>query len=265
MAGTSASPGEGTSGDEESSVSVAEFVSQASHDLKTPLAAITGYVATLRRRGDELAPELRQEMLEHASRAASRMLVAIEQLVDYARLELGVLDATPGVADVDEVLQGVVEGIRESYPESRIELSAGAGSTALVDRDRLAQAIKVLVENAVVHGNGRARIVSSSGGGYVRVRVEDGGEGIPLELESLIFSGDLKSRPRIGQPRGLGVALHNARRLLRLFGGDIELISARGEGDYPGAIFELRVREAGSVSDSEGGSDSESERDGRPR
>ncbi len=234
--------------------SVSEFVSQASHDLKTPLAAITGYSLTLQRRGDSLDPELRSEMLQHIGGAASRMQSAIEQLVDYARLDLDRIEPNPAVIDLGEALQNSISGVASKYPECSFEAPAMRSLRVVADFDRLSQALSVVLENAAVHGGGRARVSLDRRGSMAVVRVEDAGPGVPEDLEDLIFSADLAARPRLGQPRGLGIALHNARRLLRLQGGDVVLVAARSSGEYPGAVFEIEIPIAEATDfESEGG------------
>ncbi|MER3454663.1 MAG: hypothetical protein C4318_05820 [Acidimicrobiia bacterium] len=226
--------------------SVAQFVSQASHDLKTPLAAISGYAVTLERRGDSLEQSLRYEMLYHIRGAAARMQSAVDQLVDYARLELGAIEWEPVLVDVSEVVREIVRRVREGFKDSDIEIEVEKTglSVAKADPGRLSKALEALVENALRHGSGKARVSLRVTAQFVSVRVEDGGEGIPDGLKSLIFSADLEGRPRSGQPRGLGIALHNARRIMRLQGGDIRLVTPRSTGDYPGAVFELLVPRA---------------------
>lgn len=238
----SSSQGDRSAGrDETHSPSVAEFVSQASHDLKTPLAAITGYSMTLERRGESLDPALRNEMLEHIGQAASRMHSAVEQLVDFARLELGIIEPVSAVVDLYEAAGEAASSLSEKHPDAEVEMVAGGSAKVFADPDRLDQVLTVVIENALRHGNGKARVSVVSEGPVAKVKVEDAGAGVPEDLESRIFSADLKRRPRLGQPRGLGIALHNARRLLRLQGGDLALSKARSSGEYPGAVFEISL------------------------
>lgn len=196
---------------------------------------------TLERRGDSLDPALRNEMLEHIVSAASRMHSALCQLVDYARMDIGAMELTPAVVDLSEAVREAASSVSEQYPDSEIDVAAPESIKAFTDAERLGQILSAVVENAVRHGKGRARVSVDLLGTAAIVRVEDAGEGVPESLENLIFSADLGARPRLRQPRGLGIALHNARRILRLQGGDLDLAAPRASGDYPGAVFEISL------------------------
>jgi two-component system OmpR family sensor kinase len=221
--------------------SVSEFVSMASHDLKAPLAAITGYAVTLERRGESLDSALRHEMLEHIGEAAARMQSAVSQLVDYARLELGVIEMTPAVLDLSEAARSCAYDYLAKCSDCEIEIEPSGPVKVVADPDRLGQTLTTVIENAVRHGRGKAKVSVGIAEGVGVVRVEDAGEGVPESLEAVIFSADLTLRPRMGQPRGLGIALHNARRMMRTQGGDLELVRPRSGGGYSGAAFEISV------------------------
>lgn len=229
---------------EDLSRNLASFVFEASHDLKAPLAAITGYVATLRRRGDSIGPELRQEILDHLADASARLNTAVEQLVDYARIVSGRFVPELVQLDVKTAVEAAVSDVRNRWPTATIEVQGGEEVPMVVVADpaRLAQVLVCLLENGVRHGRGRVRLSVGRRDESVTIVVEDDGEGMPEEVASCIFDADIGSRPRTGQPRGLGIALHNAARFAEAFGGRLELVSARsGGGAYGGAVFRLSL------------------------
>jgi two-component system sensor histidine kinase MtrB len=225
---------------------IATFVSESSHDLKTPLAAISGYVATLLRRGDSIDPALQRDILQHVADASARLSEAIEQLVDLARLSLGQLDPTISAVRLAEAVEDAVSSVKGSHPEAEIEqVSDFEGDVAvLADRRWLLRALRTLIENGLRHGSGRVRIEVGAGAETGWVRVRDGGTGVPDELVPYLFSAELAGRPRQGQPRGLGIALHNAAAFMRLCGGSLELEEPRGKGKFGGATFRLSARRA---------------------
>ena len=225
---------------------IATFVSESSHDLKTPLAAISGYVATLLRRGDSIDPGLQRDILQHVADAAARLSEAIEQLVDLARLSLGQFDPTISAVRLAEAVEDAVSSAKGSHPEAEIQhVSDLEGDVAvLADRGLLLRALRTLIENGLRHGSGMVRIEVGAEAETGWVRVRDGGAGVPDELVPYLFSADLAGRPRQGQPRGLGIALHNAAAFMRLCGGSVELEEPRGTGKFSGATFRLSAQRA---------------------
>lgn len=205
-----------------------------------------------------MRPDLRQEILEHLADASARLNTAVEQLVDYARIVSGRFVPQLVKLDIKAAVEATVSDVRKRWPTATIEVEIDEPGAMLVEADpaRLGQVLVCLLENGVRHGGGRVRLSVARRGEDVTVVAEDDGEGMPEEVARRIFDAAVGSRPRTGQPRGLGIALHNAARFAEAFGGRLELVCTRsGAGDYKGAVFRLSLP----ACDDDGGFDGSSE------
>src|SRR5207253_5503697 len=125
------------------------FVAVASHELRTPAAAVYGILATLRGRGDDLDPEQRAELDETLWEQTERLRRLIEQLLDLSRLDAQAVALERRSVDVRELVESVVEGVAGS---SRVALCVDPGLEAVVDPLVLDRALSNLLVNAFRYG-----------------------------------------------------------------------------------------------------------------
>jgi len=222
-----------------------DFVANVSHDLKTPLTSIQGFSQAILdgTAGDQ---DSRQRAAHVINEEADRMAHLVDSLLDLARMEAGQVVMARELVPVAALLQECAEKIAPRAQQAEVQLDVAAEGDPLVsgDRDRLAQVISNLLDNALKHTPSGGRIslgassVTSSGGKrgdkadpYTEITVSDSGEGIPPEDLSRIFErfyrGD-KSRGKGGRGTGLGLAI--AREIVRAHGGEIKAESVVGLG-----------------------------------
>ncbi|WP_114954517.1 ATP-binding protein [Sphingosinicella terrae] len=215
----------------------ADFIANASHELRTPLATLLGFLETLQ--DDETASDAqtRRRFIEIMTGEASRMRAIIDDLISLSRIESERFDAPAEPVDLVPLIQSVKESVsvlsdRRGSPVE-IEVEAPAPIVA-GDRAQLAQLLRNLVTNALNYGRSGAPVrirIEEGGGGMLRIRVIDQGEGIPADqiprLTERFYRVDAgRSRAVGGTGLGLAIAKHIALR----HRGRLEIVSKLGEG-----------------------------------
>jgi signal transduction histidine kinase len=211
-----------------------EFISLASHELTTPLAAVRLQLQGLLRGlgdGDEPPADLRTR-LESAARNADRLSRLIEQLLEITRLTSGRLDLALTPCDFAAIVRASVE------THSKQALRAGTGIVVSAppslpgrwDRERLRVMVGNLLDNAIRYGGQEPVAVAvEDAGKSVRLSVRDHGIGIASEDQERIF--DRFQRAVSGEHyAGLGLGLWLSRRIVESHGGTISVESAPGSG-----------------------------------
>lgn len=204
------------------------FVAVASHELRTPATAIYGITATLREHGDNLADETRTELEETLWSQVNRMRRLIEQLLDLSRLDASAISIEPQSIVLRSLLAEVAS---EMEQEGEVKIDVAEGLEVRADRLALEQIIGNLVGNALRYGAPPVTVTAQPMDTYLRVSVEDQGEGVPEELVPRLF--DRFERGGVGEGTGLGLSI--AQAYARAHGGD--LVYDRSESG--GARFEL--------------------------
>lgn len=217
-----------------------DLVANVSHELKTPIAALKGFLELLE---DGAVDEAhRREFLAAMTTETARLERLVEEQLQLARLDAGALPLDRQVIDLDDLVEVVVAprvalARREGVA---LAVTAAPGEPVLVDADpaRIEQILLILLDNAERHtpAGGRVDVLVGRDGGDATVAVRDTGEGIPEEARPFVFDRFYRGDPsREGRSAGLGLAI--ARGLAAAHGGGIELESRVGGG----STFTLRL------------------------
>lgn len=215
-----------------------EFLSMASHELKTPLTALQLQVQSLLRTcsgeaSRTLTPEVLQRKLAVVQKQVERLVKLIGDLLDITRINAGRISLTLERLDLREVVQDVADRARESLGRSRCTLSLRLPERPVMgcwDRLRLDQIVTNLLSNAVKYGPGRpVEVAVEPRDGQARLTVRDHGIGIASEDQARIFDRFERavSDRHYG---GLGLGLWIVQRMTRVLGGTVEVASHVGEG-----------------------------------
>jgi len=191
------------------------FVANASHELRTPATSVYGVLKTLADRGQHLNDELREELLNVGVEQGERLRRLLEELLDLSRLDARAINVEPRPLVLKSALAEVVHG---ALPASdAVELDIPDDLAAVVDPLVLERVVSNLVTNAVRYGAPPIRIVAFQRDRHLRVAVEDGGPGVPKDLEGRIFERFARGGGMTGH--GLGLAI--ARAYAQAHGGDL--------------------------------------------
>lgn len=220
-----------------------EFVANVSHEFRTPLAIINGYLETLLDGAlDDRA--LAEKFLKVMHKNGTRLTLLIDDLLTISRMEhrSPQLDVAPANLreSMDQVIERLESAIRERHAQILIDWPEDVG---LVEADayRLEQVFSNLLENALRYGpaqNTEIRISARQGISEVTITFADNGPGIPLEDQAHIFERFYrvhKDRSRVAGGTGLGLSI--VKHIVQAHGGDVSVTSTPGAG----ASFEMRV------------------------
>lgn len=213
-----------------------ELVANISHDLRTPLTTLQGYLETLSLKNSSLTASERENYLLTAIRHCKRLTILVEQLFELARLDSIERISYSEPFQLSELAQDIVQKYRLKANELGIDLQTDPGNTpALVHGDigLLERVLENLIDNALRHTQrgGRVSVDLNPAGDHVTVRVADTGSGIPPERLAHIF--DRFYRAETGTDDGThhaGLGLAIARRIVELHGSTIEVSSEVGKG-----------------------------------
>lgn len=199
------------------------LLSSISHDLRTPLATITGAVTGLRQLGERMTPENRDDLLQSIEEESGRMSRFVANLLDMTRIEAGTLKPKQDWVDVADVVQSAVERTRKHAPGRVIETGLAADLPLIRgDSVLIGQVLFNLLDNAVKYGGEEpVNVYARRDGKDVLISVTDLGKGIPTEDLDRIFEKFYRRGKPDGRAPGTGLGLSIARGFVEAMGGKI--------------------------------------------
>ena len=202
-----------------------QFAALASHELRTPVAAIYGAVQTLDERADELSQERQAELRRMLTQQTKRLFELVENLLDLSRLEADSLLISPveiGVRErLEEIAGVVVDG-------SEIRIDVAEGLRAVVDAQAFDRILSNLIANAVRHGAPPFLVSAASSSGELAVTIEDRGSGVAEEFVGSLFERFTRGATSSGNGAGLGLSI--AQSYARAHGGSLTYQPAEPHG-----------------------------------
>lgn len=223
-----------------------ELVANVSHDLRTPLATLQGYLETVMLKGDRLDDEKRREYLEVAYRQSESLSRLVDQLFELAMLDSGDGQLELETFSLAELIQDVTGKFRLAAERRRLSLSADlpVGERTLVTGDLrlLERALDNLIENALRHTpeGGEITVGVHPAKDRIEVRVSDSGRGIEPEDLERVFDRFYRGAPGDASEIGSGLGLAIVKRIVELHGSIVEANSVPGRG----ATFAFRLSRA---------------------
>lgn len=202
----------------------AALFSSLSHDLKTPLASITGAVTTLRELGNRIKPDSRDDLLLSIEEEAGRLSRFVSNLFDMTRIEAGTLKVKSTPVDAADVIISSVERMKKMKPEVAIEISIAPDlATVSGDSALLSQVLFNLLDNAAKYGgDGPIAVYAKQDASEVAISVTDQGKGIPEKDLDRVFEKFYRRAKGDGRAAGTGLGLSICRGFIEAMGGTIK-------------------------------------------
>ena len=207
------------------------LLSAVSHDLRTPLASITGAASTLREQGDRLPLETKQELLESISDEAERLGRLVGNLLDMTRFESGAVELRRDLYPLEEIV-GTVLHRMEPQIEGRPVLTELAENLPMVfvDDVLIGQVLWNLIENASKYtpAGTPLELAAYENDAAVVIEVRDRGPGVPPGDEERIFEKFYRGKSENARGAGLGLAI--CRAIVEAHRGTIQALPRAGGG-----------------------------------
>jgi signal transduction histidine kinase len=212
-----------------------EFIASLSHDLRTPIFSLIGYLDLLRN-GKVKDPEVQNEFLTRASKDVDRLKVLVNELLDTSRLESNFLVLNWEKVDLSALINQVLESFREQAKAKGISLNYAPLDKSLiaeVDPSRMQRVLANLVENAIKfsYKGGDISVTGESRNGAITINVIDEGCGISKEDCMKVFDKFYQVSDTIKKNKfGTGLGLFISKQIVEAHGGSLTVKSQLGIG-----------------------------------
>ncbi|MBI4931552.1 MAG: sensor histidine kinase [Bacteroidetes bacterium] len=213
-----------------------EFLGNVSHELKTPIFNIQGYISTLLDGGLE-DKTINRDYLKRADKSVNRIIAIVEDLQTITQLEKGELEIDEERFDIVSLAKDVIDAEELKAKEKKISFELANDSSqqiyVLADKFRIRQVIANLIVNSVRYGkeNGKSSIKISDAGEKIIVDIADSGIGIPKEHLHRVFERFYRvDKSRSREQGGTGLGLSIVKHILEAHGQNISVMSTEGAG-----------------------------------
>jgi signal transduction histidine kinase len=217
-----------------------QFAALASHELRTPVAAIYGAVRTLDERESELSRKQRTELRRMLSRQTRRLYELVENLLDLSRLEADSLRIVPVEIEVKERLSGLVDTAINGAGD--VELHCADDLHALVDVQAFDRIVSNLLTNAARHGAPPFFVDAAAVDDGLAITVEDRGGGVAPKFVGSLFERFTRGPTPASEGAGLGLSI--AQSYTRAHGGSLVYEPAEPHGSRFRLVLPAAVRKS---------------------
>ncbi|MGB9673144.1 MAG: ATP-binding protein, partial [Anaerolineales bacterium] len=209
------------------------FISVISHELKTPVALIKGYVSTLRREDANWDPSVIQDSLAVIEEEADHLTELIENLLDASRLQAGALSMNLSDLALAPLIERIAQKFQTQTTQHKIIVDIPPNFPIIMaDENRISQLLSNLISNAIKYSpdGGEIRISGQARPDQVIICVSDEGVGIPPEDIPFVFDRFYRAEDAKKNTKGAGLGLYLARAVVEAHGGHIWVDPKMGKG-----------------------------------
>lgn len=210
-----------------------EFISIASHELKTPITSLKAFAQILSKQLGGENNQLASQYLNRMQVQINKITVLIEELLDINKIEQKKLEFRKNEFSIDELCREIVEDVRAVNPDFKITIKGSSGTPVYGDKDRIGQVVINLLNNAVKYSPSSKKVVLiiAEQEGFLKVSVKDFGIGISKNHLDRIFDRFFRV-PGLKQETfpGLGLGLFISSEIIKRHGGKMSVQSRKGKG-----------------------------------
>jgi len=210
-----------------------EFISMASHELKTPLTSIKAYVHLLHA-ALENEPKSEQSKLfvERTQKQVDKLYNLITDLLDISRIDSGKLKFNKKWFNFDTLLHNTIETINQTYPAHTVHVQGDSNVEVFGDDMRLEQVLINYLSNAIKYSPDckDVYVTTTVNEGKLQVAVKDFGIGIPIENQKKIFDKFYRAEDTSNRFQGLGIGLYICSEIISRHNGTFNVESEAGKG-----------------------------------
>lgn len=211
-----------------------DLLALISHELRSPLAAMLSYTELLLAGIPQPVPEASKRQVERIRAAADHLRQLIEQILTFARVQLGQEEVRPETVDLSALIREMADLVEPLAQGKELDfpIEAPTDPTEVhTDPTKLRQILWNLLSNALNYTNqGEVGLTANATGEEIILEVRDTGGGIPAEEMERVFEPFRRADRNAKQRGGTGLGLHVAKHLSELMGGSIRLQSTVGQG-----------------------------------
>ena len=209
------------------------FISVASHELKTPVTSIKGYVQLLQDKYESAEDAFLKSALSIIHRQVDRLTLLISDLLDLSKIKSGNLSFSEQEFYINDLVVETIDQITQVYTSHKISLVSGANVLVSADRERIGQVLVNLLTNAIKYSPGaeKIKVEIAIAEGRVVVSIEDYGVGISKKNQERIFERFYRVEGKNEKTfPGFGIGLFIASEIIRRHNGKIGVMSEPGKG-----------------------------------
>ena len=220
-----------------------EFISMASHQLRTPLTSIKGYLDMLLEGDLGRVSSTQKAVLREAFSSSERMVRLINDFLNVSRLQTGKFVIDKQKTDIAQIIKEEVALLKVVASQRSVKLKVKINKNipeVKIDAEKIRQVILNMIDNAIYYSkpNKDVAISLSKKGDFIEFAVKDSGIGVPKAEQPNLFGKFFRgSNARRKRPDGTGVGLFLARKVILFHGGEIIFSSEEGKG----SVFGFRI------------------------
>lgn len=210
-----------------------DFISIASHELKTPITSLNGYIYILQEMFASSKDKASIQMLDKAAKQTNKLTSMINTLLDITRIKQGLMQVSKSEFNIDDLIRETCDEMKAASHHHKIALKLKAKKKITADKEKIGEVLTNLISNAIKYSPKAEKIVvtSAAGDGNISICVQDFGMGISKEMQEKIFGRfyringeNMESYP------GLGLGLYIVAEIVKHHGGTISVSSEKDKG-----------------------------------
>lgn len=209
-----------------------DFLAIASHEFKTPLTTIKGYLQAFTRSTADMLSEKQKQLLEKIILQTTRLNTMVIELLDVAKIKTGNLTLNKTVIDLNKLIRETMEIMQSATPNHSIELHTTGDISLLADEPHIAQVLNNLLSNAIKYAPDSNKVViyATRIRDHAKVSVKDFGLGISISEQKRIFERFYRAGEVQQKYAGMGVGLYICEQIIKEHDGSLWVESEPGKG-----------------------------------